>query len=69
MLKYKRNLLKIICIFIVAIFLLPAICIASDTIYTWSNSAKPLTETIPTNATTSLNLNVGSAVLIEQNSE
>lgn len=68
MLKYKCNLLKIICIFIVAIFLLPAICIASDTIYTWSNSAKPLTETIPTNATTSLSLNVGSAVLIEQNS-
>lgn len=29
---------------------------------------KPLTETIPTNATTSLSLNVGSAVLIEQNS-
>ena len=68
MLKYKCNLLKIICIFIVAIFLLPTICIASDTIYTWSNTAKPLTETIPTNATTSLSLNVGSAVLIEQNS-
>lgn len=68
MLKYKCNLLKIICIFIIAIFLFPTICIASDTIYTWSNSAKPLTETIPTNATTSLNLNVGSAVLIEQNS-
>lgn len=68
MLKYKRNLLKIICIFIVAIFLLPAICIASDTIYTWSNSAKPLTETISTNATTNLSLNVASAVLIEQNS-
>lgn len=68
MLKYKSNLLKIICIFVIAIFLFPTICIASDTIYTWSNSAKPLTETIPTNATTSLNLNVGSAVLIEQNS-
>ena len=68
MLKYKCNLLKIICIFIIAIFLFPTICIASDTIYTWSNSAKPLTETIPTNATTSLSLNVGSAVLIEQNS-
>lgn len=68
MLKYKCNLLKIICIFIIAIFLFPTICIASDTIYTWSNSAKPLTETVPTNATTSLSLNVGSAVLIEQNS-
>ena len=68
MLKYKCNLLKIICIFIVSIFLFPTICIASDTIYTWSNSAKPLTETVPTNATTSLSLNVGSAVLIEQNS-
>ena len=68
MLKYKCNLLKIICIFIIAIFLLPTICIASDTIYTWSNNAKPLTETISTNTTTSLSLNVGSAVLIEQNS-
>ena len=68
MLKYKCNLLKIICIFIIAICLFPTICIASESIYTWSNNAKPLTETIPTNATTSLSLNVGSAVLIEQNS-
>lgn len=68
MLKYKCNLLKIICIFIIAIFLFPTICIASESIYTWSNNAKPLTETIQTNATTSLSLNVGSAVLIEQNS-
>ena len=68
MLKYKCSLLKIICIFIIAIFLFPTICIASESIYTWSNNAKPLTETIPTNATTSLSLNVGSAVLIEQNS-
>ena len=68
MLKYKCNLLKIICIFIIAIFLFPTICIASESIYTWSNNVKPLTETIPTNATTSLSLNVGSAVLIEQNS-
>ena len=68
MLKYKCNLLKIICIFIIAIFLFPTICIASESIYTWSNNATPLTETIPTNATTSLSLNVGSAVLIEQNS-
>ena len=68
MLKYKCNLLKIICIFIIAIFLFPTICIASESIYTWSNNAKPLTETIPINATTSLSLNVGSAVLIEQNS-
>lgn len=68
MLKYKCNLLKIICIFIIAIFLFPTICIASESIYTWSNNAKPLTETIPTNATTSLSLNVGSVVLIEQNS-
>lgn len=68
MLKYKCNLLKIICIFIIAIFLFPTICIASESIYTWSNNAKPLTETIPTNATTSLSLNIGSAVLIEQNS-
>lgn len=68
MLKYKFSSLKIICIFIIAIFLYPTICIASDTIYTWSNTSNSLTETITTNATTSLNLNVGSAILIEQNS-
>ena len=66
--KYKCNLPKIIYIFIIIIFLFPTICIATDTIYTWSNSAKSLTETISTNATTNLGLNVGSAVLIEQSS-
>lgn len=69
MFKCKFNLVKIIYIFAIFLFLSPSICFASDTIYTWSNSAKPLTETIQTNATdASLNLNVGSAVLIEQNS-
>ena len=69
MLKYKFNLPKIITILIIIFFLFPTLCIASDTIYTWSNSAKPLTETIPTNATTSsLNINAGSVILIEQNS-
>ncbi len=69
MFKCKFNLIKIIYIFAIFLFLSPSICFASDTIYTWSNSAKPLTETIQTNATdASLNLNVGSAVLIEQNS-
>ena len=66
MLKY----IKFSAVLLIIIFLLPCVCIASDTVYTWSNSAKPLKETIPTSATTvtSLNLNVGSAILIEQNS-
>ncbi len=66
MLKY----IKFSAVLLIIIFLLPCVCIASDTVYTWSNSAKPLKETIPTGATavTSLNLNVGSAILIEQNS-
>lgn len=71
MLNNKLILIKVVFIFCVAIILMPTICCASSTIYTWSNSAKPLTETIQTNATTettNLNLNVGSAILIEQNS-
>lgn len=68
MLKHKFNLFKIVYIFVILVFLFPTICIASDSIYTWSNSAKPLTETIPTSTAPSLSLNVGGAVLIEQNS-
>ena len=67
MLKY----IKISMIILVVIVVLPTVCLAVDTVYTWSNSAKPLTETIPTNATvatTNLSLNAGGAVLIEQNS-
>ena len=61
---------KVLAVLATLMFLLPTFCIASDTVYTWSNTAKPLKETIPTAATavSSLNLNVGSAVLIEQNS-
>lgn len=66
MLKY----LKICAVFLVIVFLLPCVCTASDTIYTWSNSAKSLSETVQTNSAiaSSLNLNVGGAVLIEQHS-
>ncbi len=67
MLKY----IKISMIILVVIVVLPTVCLAVDTVYTWSNSAKPLKETIPTNATvttTNLSLNAGGAVLIEQNS-
>lgn len=66
MLKY----LKICVVFLVIVFLLPCVCTASDTIYTWSNSAKSLSETVQANSAiaSSLNLNVGGAVLIEQRS-
>ncbi len=59
---------KVLAVLIILMFLLPTFCIASDTVYTWSNTAKPLKDTIPTSATTVSSLNVGSAVLIEQNS-
>jgi len=66
MLKY----IKICAVFLVIVFLLPCVCIASNTIYTWSNSAKSLSETVQANSAiaSSLNLNVGGAVLIEQRS-
>lgn len=66
MLKY----IKICAVFLVIVFLLPCVCIACNTIYTWSNSAKSLSETVQANSAiaSSLNLNVGGAVLIEQRS-
>lgn len=62
--------IKIVIILLCLIFMFPSLCIASDSIYTWSSSVKSLSESIQTSSTPSstLNLNVGSAILIEQSS-
>lgn len=62
--------IKIGIILLCLIFMFPSLCIASDSIYTWSSSVKSLSESIQTSSTPSstLNLNVGSAILIEQSS-
>lgn len=65
---YKQ--LAILCL--IFILLLSNICFASESIYVWSTESKPLNNTIQTNSTPSvssnLNLDCGSAILIEQNS-
>ena len=62
--------INIVIILLCLIFMFPSLCIASDSIYTWSSSVKSLSESIQTSSTPSstLNLNVGSAILIEQSS-
>lgn len=62
--------IKIGIILLCLIFMFPSLCIASDSIFTWSSSVKSLSESIQTSSTPSstLNLNVGSAILIEQSS-
>lgn len=62
--------IKIVIILLCLIFMFPSLCIASDSIFTWSSSVKSLSESIQTSSTPSstLNLNVGSAILIEQSS-
>lgn len=62
--------IKIGIILLCLIFMFPSLCIASDSIYTWSSGVKSLSESVQTNSTPSstLNLNVGSAILIEQSS-
>lgn len=62
--------IKIVIILLCLIFMFPSLCIASDSIYTWSSSVKSLSESIQTSSAPSstLNLNVGSAILIEQSS-
>lgn len=62
--------IKIGIILLCLIFIFPSLCIASDSIYTWSSSVKSLSESIQTssNPSPTLNLNVGSAILIEQSS-
>lgn len=62
--------IKIGIILLCLIFMFPSLCIASDSTYTWSSSVKSLSESIQTSSTPSstLNLNVGSAILIEQSS-
>lgn len=76
------NKIKILAIILIFILILPTICLASDSIYVWSSESKPLNESTQTNAnittnnsiqtststSSSLKLDCGSAILIEQHS-
>lgn len=53
---------------LVTVFVFPTICLANDSIPTWTTETKPLNETVATNAAPSLNLDCRSAILIEQHS-
>lgn len=71
--------IKILLVILSIIIILPSICLASDSIYTWSTETKPLDSSVQTNSnltnklesvatSSSLKLDCGSAVLIEQHS-
>ena len=50
--------IKIVIIILCLIFMFPSLCIASDSIYTWSSSVKSLSESIQTSSTPSSTLNL-----------
>lgn len=78
----NRKKIKICLVFLVALLILPTICLASDSIFVWSSETKALNEITQTSVspssdniseltntqTSSLNLDCGGAVLIEQHS-
>ena len=49
-------------------FLLPTMCFAEDSVYTWSSAVSQTSASTTENSTSNLNLDCGSAVLIEQHS-
>ena len=64
-----RKLRFIIFILVIA-FILPVFSIADDSVYVWSSSSESIQTNlnISSDKTNSLNLESGSAILIEQNS-
>ena len=72
MFLYRRFFSKIIYITLCFIFITSTICLASDTLFVWSNSSSIIPTTAETTSeinpsTNSLNLESGAAILIEQN--
>ncbi len=67
MISYKH---KFYITLIIAIIILPTFSIAEDSLYVWSNSSNSVQTNlqITSDTTNSLNLESGSAILIEQNS-
>lgn len=64
----RRLMTKIVLLMLIIVFLFPMFSLASDDVYVWSNDV--LTSSVNANTTdnsTSLNLECGGAVLIEQN--
>lgn len=76
---YKNIGIKMLLIILACTFILPSISLAEDSIYTWSAETKPLDSSVQTSSnltnklesvatSSSLKLDCGSAVLIEQHS-
>ncbi len=59
---YKKFRIKLFLIALISVIILPTICLASDSIFVWSTAVQ--TNASPSN----LNLDCGSAILIEQHS-
>ena len=70
--------IKLLALIFAFVLIFSSICFASDSVYVWSTETKPINDTVETNANTTetketattnnLNLDCGSAILIEQHS-
>lgn len=69
---YKKSIFKFILIFLLIFIAFSTTCLATESLYVWSNNNQTLNNTVNTSAATAdqniLKLESGSAVLIEQNS-
>lgn len=59
---------KIVCVFLVAIFVVSPFCFANDSVFVWSGDETTSLINAEVSSDNSLNLECGSAILIEQNS-
>lgn len=70
--------IKLLALIFAFVLIFSSVCFAEDSIYVWSTETKPINDTVETNAnatetketatTNNLNLDCGSAILIEQHS-
>ena len=70
--------IKLLALIFAFVLIFSSICFAGDSVYVWSTETKPINDTVETNANTTdtketattnnLNLDCGSAILIEQHS-
>ena len=70
--------IKLLALIFAFVLIFSSVCFAGDSVYVWSTETKPINDTVETNANTTetketattnnLNLDCGSAILIEQHS-
>ncbi len=65
---FNRCLLKVVCLWSIIVFVVCSSCFASDSVFVWSSDDTTSLINADVSSNNSLNLESGSAILIEQNS-